>query len=320
MSRDPRRELAELVQAARGYVEWLADSGVDELRGSMPAFGAVEAGRRAARAEAPQRAARDAAAPPRPASEPTAGLHVPPSPSAAPFSGLTEVKELEEVTHRASAPPVGLVSGPAAVREPLSGAERRQRLTVLADEVARCTACPLHATRSRTAFARGNPDAELVFVGEGPGTQEDLQGEPFVGPAGQLLDKMIAAMGYGRDDVYIMNVVKCRPFEHGNPKKDRKPEPEEVAACRPFFDRQLDLLEPKVMVALGGTAVQALTGATAGITRLRGTWRLYRGRIPLMPTFHPAYLLRSPEKKREVWEDLQQVMQRLGREAPKKPR
>jgi DNA polymerase len=131
---------------------------------------------------------------------------------------------------------------------------------------------------------------------------------------------MIAAMGYGRDDVYIFNVVKCRPFERDNPKKDRKPEPDEMAACRPFFDRQLELLEPKVMVALGATAVQALTGSTTGITRLRGTWRLYKGRIPLMPTFHPAYLLRSPEKKREVWEDLQEVMQRLGREAPKKGR
>jgi DNA polymerase len=196
--------------------------------------------------------------------------------------------------------------------------ERRRRLAVIAEEVAACTRCELHNTRTKTAFARGNPDSELVFIGEGPGTQEDLQGEPFVGPAGQLLDKMIAAMGYGRDDVYVMNVVKCRASEKLNPKKDRKPEPHEMEACRPFFDRQLELLNPKVIVALGATAVQGITGVTMGITRMRGTWRLFKGRIPLMPTFHPAYLLRSPEKKREVWDDLKQVMQRLGKEPPAK--
>ncbi|MBM4374911.1 MAG: uracil-DNA glycosylase [Deltaproteobacteria bacterium] len=228
---------------------------------------------------------------------------------------VARTSALAEVAAKPASPSV-----PVAPRVVLESGERRRRLEVLASEVASCTRCPLHETRTRTAFARGNPAAELVFVGEGPGTQEDLQGEPFVGPAGQLLDKMIAAMGFGRDDVYIFNVVKCRPSEQDNPSKDRKPEPDELAACRPFFDRQLELLEPKVMVALGATAVQALTGSTTGITRLRGTWRLYKGRIPLMPTFHPAYLLRSPDKKREVWEDLQEVMQRLGREAPKKGR
>ncbi|MBM4358036.1 MAG: uracil-DNA glycosylase [Deltaproteobacteria bacterium] len=251
-----------------------------------------------------------------PAAEPRAPFEAPGAREPSTIADLIQVNPRVAASHARSTG----VAASGSPRIALSGTERRRQLEVLAAEVAACTACPLHQTRNRTAFARGNPDAELVFVGEGPGTQEDLQGEPFVGPAGQLLDKMIAAMGYERDDVYIMNVVKCRPFEHGNPQKDRKPEPDELAACRPFFDRQLELLEPKVMVALGATAVQALTGASAGITRLRGTWRLYRGRIPLMPTFHPAYLLRSPEKKRDVWDDLQQVMQRLGREAPKKGR
>ncbi len=225
---------------------------------------------------------------------------------------------VEEIPRKARSDPKPEARSPAPAATPASTAnapveERRRSLAVLADEVAACTRCDLHKTRTKTAFARGNPAAELVFIGEGPGAQEDLQGAPFVGPAGQLLDKMIAAMGYDRDDVYVMNVVKCRATEKQNPKKDRKPEPDEMAACKPFFERQFELLEPKVIVALGATAVQGITGASMGITRMRGTWRLYKG-IPLMPTFHPAYLLRSPEKKREVWDDLKQVMLRLGKE------
>lgn len=283
---DPRAELRELVRAARAHVEVLRDSGVDEHVGSLAVAGATAAARSRAK-EAPSVAV---------------------TPAPPPVVLAPERRIVEPAPEVLPAPP----------RVPVSSEQRRKQLDVLATEVEGCTRCPLHATRNRTAFGRGHPDAPIVFVGEGPGTQEDLEGSPFVGPAGQLLDRMIAAMGLGADDVYIMNVVKCRPSEAGNPQKDRKPEPDEMAACRPFFDRQLDLLEPKVMVALGGTAVQALTGATAGITRVRGTWRLYKGRIPLMPTFHPAYLLRSPEKKREVWEDLKQVLQRLGRELPKR--
>jgi uracil-DNA glycosylase family 4 len=159
-------------------------------------------------------------------------------------------------------------------------------------------------------FSRGSATAELVFVGEGPGADEDRQGLPFVGAAGQLLDKMIGAMGYSRDDVYICNALKCRP------PNNRKPEPDEMEACAPYLKEQLELLEPKVLVALGATGVQALIGSAVGITRMRGNWKLYRGRIPLMPTFHPAYLLRSPEKKRDVWEDLKQVMRKMGKEPP----
>jgi len=155
-------------------------------------------------------------------------------------------------------------------------------------------------------------------VGEGPGAEEDAQGLPFVGAAGKLLDRMIAAMGYEPGDTYICNVVKCRP--PGN----RKPTAEEISACAPYLHEQLALVDPQVMVGLGATAIQGLLEwHDAGpygpsITRLRGTWKLYRGRVPLMPTFHPAYLLRSPDKKRDVWNDLQSVMRRLGKE-PARP-
>jgi DNA polymerase len=185
----------------------------------------------------------------------------------------------------------------------------RVRLEVLAEEVKSCTKCALYAGRKQAVFARGNPAAEVCFVGEGPGADEDAEGFPFVGKAGQLLDRMIAAMGYGRDDVYICNIVKCRP------PNNRKPEPDEMGQCMPYLREQLDLVAPKVIVALGATAVEGLLGAGGGITRLRGQWKLYRT-IPVMPTFHPAYLLRTPEAKREVWADLQAVLKHLGRMPP----
>jgi uracil-DNA glycosylase len=182
-----------------------------------------------------------------------------------------------------------------------------ERLTQLAEEVKGCTRCSLHRERTQTVFARGNGSSGVVFIGEGPGEEEDRQGEPFVGPAGQLLDRMIAAMQLARDDVYVCNIVKCRP------PRNRKPEPDEMNQCRPFLEEQLDLLQPRVLVALGATAVQGLLGTTEGITRLRGQWKLYRGRVPVMPTFHPAYLLRQPQAKREVWDDLREVLRHLGR-------
>lgn len=182
------------------------------------------------------------------------------------------------------------------------------QLDVISSEVAACTRCKLHTTRTNTVFARGNPNAELCFVGEGPGEQEDAKGEPFVGASGKLLDKMIAAMGYGRDEVYICNVVKCRP--PGN----RKPEPGEIAACRPYLVEQIEFVKPRVIVALGATAMKGLIGTNDGIMKLRGTWKMYR-EIPLMPTFHPAYLLRVPERKADAWDDLIAVCDRLGRRA-----
>jgi uracil-DNA glycosylase len=183
--------------------------------------------------------------------------------------------------------------------------DRLQRLALLAQEASVCTACVLHEKRKQSVFARGSASAELAFVGEGPGRDEDLQGLPFVGAAGKLLDKMIVAMGYGREDVYVCNVVKCRPPEN------RTPRPEESLACSRFLIPQLETVAPQMIVALGRCAAQAL-----GVAEVTGPWRgrfgAWRG-IPVMPTYHPAFLLRSPEFKRTVWEDLQQVMGRLGR-------
>jgi DNA polymerase len=188
--------------------------------------------------------------------------------------------------------------------------DAKRSLEVLAEAVRGCTRCALSRQRKQTVFARGNGSSGVCFVGEGPGADEDAQGLPFVGAAGQLLDKMIAAMGIARDDVYVCNVVKCRPPDN------RKPELEELAACMPYLEEQLELIAPKVVVALGATAVQGLLGTTESITRLRGKWKTFRGQIPLMPTFHPAYLLRTPGAKREVWEDLQEVLRHIGRSAP----
>ena len=176
------------------------------------------------------------------------------------------------------------------------------------DELGDCQRCKLHTGRINIVFGVGNPAAELVFIGEAPGFHEDKQGEPFVGKAGGLLDKMIDAMGLARSDVYILNIIKCRP--PGN----RDPEPDEMAACEPFLIRQLAALEPKIIVALGRYAAQALLRDTTGITKMRGKWRTYQG-VRVMPTFHPAYLLRNPAAKRPCWNDLQLVMAELRGES-----
>ncbi len=172
-------------------------------------------------------------------------------------------------------------------------------------ELGECTRCKLHRTRTNIVFGVGNPEARLMFVGEGPGEEEDLQALPFVGKAGQLLTRMIEAMGLRREDVYICNTVKCRP------PNNRNPEPDELAACEPFLKGQLGAVKPEVIVTLGKFAAQSLLRDSTPITRLRGQWREYEG-IPVMPTFHPAYLLRSPAEKGKVWEDLKQVMKKLG--------
>jgi len=177
-------------------------------------------------------------------------------------------------------------------------------LEAVRTELGECTRCKLHKTRTNIVFGVGSPEARLMFVGEGPGEDEDLQGYPFVGKAGQLLTKMIEAMGLRRDDVYICNTVKCRP------PNNRNPEPDELLACEPFLKGQLGAVKPEVIVTLGKFAAQALLREQTPITRLRGQWREYEG-IPVMPTFHPAYLLRSPAEKGKVWDDLKQVMKRL---------
>ena len=169
-----------------------------------------------------------------------------------------------------------------------------------------CRRCKLSQGRTRIVYGVGNPDAEVLFVGEGPGRDEDLQGEPFVGRAGQLLTDIITkGMKLRREDVYIANVVKCRP------PQNRDPEPDEVASCEPFLIRQIELVKPRVIIALGKFAAQTLVRSAAPISRLRGQWHDYHG-IRLMPTFHPAYLLRNPGDKRLVWEDIKSVLRELG--------
>ena len=177
-------------------------------------------------------------------------------------------------------------------------------------DLGECTRCKLHTTRNKIVFGDGSSKAELVFVGEGPGHDEDMQGLPFVGRAGKLLTQMIEAMGLQRKDVYICNVVKCRPPENRAPEKD------EVAECSPFLLRQLDAIAPKVIVCLGAIAAQTLLETNRGISQFRGQWLEFRGR-KLMATYHPAYLLRNPSAKGEVWKDLQKVMAVLGLD-PKK--
>lgn len=179
-------------------------------------------------------------------------------------------------------------------------------LEIVRSDLGDCRRCKLCERRTNIVFGVGDPNASLVFVGEGPGADEDAQGEPFVGLAGQLLNKMIAAMGLAREDVYICNVVKCRP--PGN----RNPEPDEIAACQPFLERQIDAIRPRMIVTLGKFAAHALLRETTPISRLRGTFRVYRG-VPLMPTYHPAYLLRDPSKKGECWSDLKAVVAELAR-------
>lgn len=173
-------------------------------------------------------------------------------------------------------------------------------LPALQKFLAGCPRCKLSGSRTNIVFGQGNPNADLMFVGEAPGRDEDEQGLAFVGRAGQLLTKIIQAMGYERGDVYIANLVKCRP------PNNRNPEPDEVASCMPFLEEQIRLINPRVIVTLGTFAAQALLETDEPIGRMRGQWRSARG-VRVMPTFHPAFLLRSPERKKDVWEDLKKV-------------
>lgn len=188
----------------------------------------------------------------------------------------------------------------------------RQELVVLAKEVSGCMKCAeLCSTRTQTVFSDGEPGAELCFIGEAPGADEDAQGKPFVGAAGQLLNKIIAAMGFKREEVYICNILKCRP------PNNRTPLPNEAQNCRPYLDKQLSLVQPKFMVALGGCAAQNLLGTTTPIGKLRGKFHDYNG-IPVVVTYHPAYLLphRSPDSKKLVWEDMKMLLTKMGRPIP----
>jgi DNA polymerase len=219
-------------------------------------------------------------------------------------------KPVQEKQLRRPIPEQRIISDVPAVKPPAASpagkvAVENLSLDELRAVALNCHLCKLHGKRNTVVFGEGNPHAELMFIGEGPGMDEDMQGRPFVGAAGQLLNKMISAMQYKREEVYIANIVKCRPPGNRNPEKD------EAMQCLPYLKRQIELVSPKAIVLLGAVPLLWLLGKT-GVMRLRGQWDEYQG-IKVMPTFHPAFLLRSPEAKKDVWRDLQSVMQFLGK-------
>jgi len=276
--------MAEVLADVRRYLGWHRDVAGEELQASMDgALGAIAA---AVSVEVT-----------------VEGSSTPPV--------VVEYAEVSAEPARPDTPAAAAAApAPQPVSAPVAGdSAEAPRLDEVRRALGDCKRCKLCSGRKNLVFGVGNPKARLVFVGEGPGAEEDNQGIPFVGAAGQLLTKMIAAMGYSRDEVYICNVVKCRP--PGN----RNPEPDEIQACQPFLEAQLNAIRPSVIIALGKFAAQTLARTDTPITRLRGQWREYVG-IPLMPTFHPAYLLRNPAEKKAAWADLQAVMARFPKPGP----
>lgn len=285
-------EYHELLDAAIAHVRELKARGVRHVPVEVKSLAALGEPVRA-RSIAP--AAKAASAPAAPAFSPR--------PAPAPTSTVT--------------PPTPVIFTPAPVP-----AEKEQAFAELRARVMPCVKCPhLASSRKNVVFGVGDLNAELMFVGEAPGADEDAQGEPFVGKAGQLLTKIIQTMGLSRERVYIANILKCRPDTPGEAFGNRKPTPQEMDTCKPYLLEQIDLIRPKVIVALGATAIEGVLGKTAGITRLRGQWQEFHG-TPLMPTFHPAYLLRNQAlaEKRKVWEDMLQVMAKLGMPVSEKQR
>ncbi|HOR98410.1 MAG TPA: uracil-DNA glycosylase family protein [Kiritimatiellia bacterium] len=203
---------------------------------------------------------------------------------------------------------------PIEETQALSPEARRAALDELAARIASCTACPLHQSRNRTVPGQGNFNSpDILFIGEAPGAEEDQQGVPFVGAAGQLLTRMIAAMGYTRDQVFIANICKCRP------PRNRPPTPDEAAICLIYLRQQIRLIRPKTIILLGGTAIKALLNTQVGVNRIQGEWTQYEG-IPVMPTFHPSYLLRFEPAKRDAWQALKRVLAHLGKPVPSSSR
>ena len=200
--------------------------------------------------------------------------------------------------------------------------DKRALLAPIQARVAVCVKCPhLARSRTQTVFGVGNPDAELMFIGEAPGADEDAQGEPFVGRAGQLLTRIIETMGFSRGDVYIANVLKCRPDMPAGAPGNRPPTPAEMQTCLPYLAEQIEIIKPRVLVALGATAVEGLLGSRGVMREMRGRWHTHQ-ETPLMITYHPSYLLRNqaPAEKRKVWEDMLQVLEHLGRPISEKQR
>lgn len=222
------------------------------------------------------------------------------------------VYRLTSQATESTATPVRPVAPTPSPPQPGEDAEKRRRLDELCRAIENCHQCPLGETRTRFVFGTGRADARLVFVGEAPGQEEDLAGEPFVGRAGQLLTRMIVAMGLRREAVYIGNILKCRPPEN------RTPTLAEMAICLPYILQQIDIIQPEIVCALGATALKGLLrDPQASISRMRGKFLPWRG-LKLMPTYHPAYLLRSPGEKRKAWEDLQKIMAELGLTTPER--
>jgi len=235
---------------------------------------------------------------------------------------VVAVAEKLEVTVVLEEPAPKAVAAPGVSMPGDNAVDKRAAMAALRERTVVCVKCPhLVKLRQTVVFGVGDVDAPLMFVGEAPGADEDRRGEPFVGAAGQLLTKIIAAMGFSRETVYIANILKCRPDTPGQTSGNRKPTPEEMTTCLPWLLEQVDLVKPRVLVALGATAVEGLLGKGEGITRLRGHFQSYRG-IPLMPTFHPSYLLHNQAmtEKRKVWEDMLQVLEKLGAPITEKQR
>ena len=244
------------------------------------------------------------------------------------IAALERIREKNDRPPRASRTALTRLEGgdlvAASVREaPASPTGRRlqpssnkaELLTAVRERVYACTKCAhLACSRTQTVFGVGNPNADLMFIGEAPGADEDQQGEPFVGRAGQLLTRILKAMNFAREDVYIANILKCRPDMPAGSFGNRPPTPTEMQTCRPYLVEQIEIIQPNVLVALGAVAVEGLLGTRAAMRELRGRWHTYNG-IPLMITYHPAYLLRNqaPSEKRKVWEDMLQVLERLER-------
>ena len=311
----PLAAFAQIVRDLESALELEKEDGLDgvktdvrvlqELGRPFPKPGAVRRDTPVA-VSRPPTAAPSVAAKPAPAagtgSRPPPSVIERPRPVVVPTAGVRELPPAREAVRQPPAAP------PSAHVADSGREEAGRRLAEIAREVAACKACVLHETRTKVVPGQGNPRPEIMFIGEAPGADEDRQGLAFVGRAGQLLTQMISAMGFSREEVFIGNIAKCRP------PSNRPPLPEEMNACIPFLKRQIAILKPKVIVALGATAVKGLLGLDK-ISSLRGKWLLFEG-IDLMPTYHPAYLLRNPAGKKDVWADLQEVVRKLGRTPP----
>ncbi len=226
---------------------------------------------------------------------------------------IDQSKDLLKQVAKNDAP--GMICSPESMDVMNNWGQRKafhDSLKVIRTDLGDCRRCKLHGNRNKLVFGAGAPNARLVFVGEGPGYDEDLQGKPFVGAAGQLLTSIIEAMGLTRDDVYICNIIKCRP------PKNRNPESDEIKTCLPFLERQLKAIQPEFICALGNFAARTLLETDEPISKLRGHFHHYLD-IRIMPTFHPAYLLRNPKKKRYVWEDIKKIMGKMGLALPNQP-